>query len=71
MRLVTTVLNGFPVDSVDRTTFADKVHFNHLSIDSHHDQVKPSLHGRFTSSELHALWKEIQKEYDKVLTIFN
>ncbi len=62
--------NGFPVNSVDGPTFSNKMHFNHPSIDGHHEQVQPSLHGMFTSSDLRSLWKKIQKEYDKVFTNF-
>ena len=62
--------NGFAVNSVDGPTFADKVHFNHPIIDGHHDRVQPNQHGTFTSYELRSLWKEMQKEYDKVFTNF-
>jgi hypothetical protein len=62
--------NGFPVNSIDGPTFADKLHFNHGTIDNYHEEVNPSQHGVFSSSELQSLWKEIQKEYDKVITNF-
>jgi hypothetical protein len=53
------------LSTVDGPAFADKVHFNHPIIGGHLEQVQPSKHGvLFTSSELHSLWKEIQKEYD-------
>jgi hypothetical protein len=43
--------NGFPMDSFDGLTFADKVHFNCPAIDGNHKQVQPSQHGVFSSSE--------------------
>jgi hypothetical protein len=61
---------GFPVDSVDGALFADKLHFNHPTIDAHHEPIRPSQCGVFSSSDLHSLWKEIQKEYEKVMQNF-
>jgi hypothetical protein len=62
--------NGSPVDSVDGTLIADKVHFSHRSRDTHTEPVVPSQHGTFSSSDLNSLWKEIQKEYEKVFNNF-
>jgi hypothetical protein len=61
---------GFPVDSIDGALFADKLHFNHPIIDAHHEPIRPSQRGVFSSSDLHSLWKEIQKEYEKVMQNF-
>lgn len=63
--------NGFLVEYFDGPNFADKVHFNHLSIDGHHEQVRPSVRGVFTTSDLHSRWKVMQKEYNKAFTIFS
>ncbi len=62
--------NGFPVNSIDGPTFTDKLHFNDITIDNYHEGVNPSQFRVFSSSELWSLWKEIQKEYDKVITNF-
>jgi hypothetical protein len=62
--------NGFAINSVDGATFADEIHFNHPIIDGLYERVQPSEHGVFTSSELHSLWKVMQKEYDKIFTNF-
>ncbi len=61
---------GFPEDSLDGPVFADKVHFMHLSIQEHHETVNPAIHGTFTSEELHKMWKEIQRDYDRVMVNF-
>jgi len=62
--------SGFPVESVDGPLFADTLHFSHPTIDGHHERVNPSLHSRFSSIDLVAMWKEIQKEYEKVFNNF-
>jgi hypothetical protein len=62
--------NGFPADCIDGPTFADTLHFRHPTIDNHHEQVNPALHGVFSSSDLVSLWKEIQKEYERVFMNF-
>ena len=61
---------GFPEDSVDGPVFADKVHFMHPSIQEHHETVNPAIHGTFTSEELRKMWKEIQRDYDRVMVNF-
>jgi hypothetical protein len=61
---------GFPVDSVDGAMFADKLHFNRPTIDAHHEPISPRQCCLFYSSNLHSLWKEIQKEYEKVIQNF-
>jgi len=62
--------SGFPVESVDGPLFADTLHFSHPTIDGHHETVNPSLRSRFSSTDLVAMWKEIQKEYEKVFNNF-
>jgi len=62
--------NGFPADSIDGPTFADTLHFRHPTIDNHREQVNPASRGIFSSSDLVSLWKEIQKEYERVFTNF-
>jgi hypothetical protein len=61
---------GFPEDSLDGPVFADKVHFMHPSIQEHHETVNPAIHGTFTSEELRKMWKEIQRDYDRVIMNF-
>jgi hypothetical protein len=61
---------GLSVDSVDGALFADKPHFNHPTIDVNHEPIWPSQHGVFFSSDLHSLWKETQKKYEKVIQNF-
>jgi hypothetical protein len=58
--------SGFPMNSVDGPMFADTLHFSHPTIDNHHEHVQPSNRSVFSSSDLVALWKEIQREYEKV-----
>jgi hypothetical protein len=36
--------NGFPVNSIHGPTFADKLHFNHVTIDNYHEGVNPCQH---------------------------
>ena len=62
--------NGFPVDSIDGPLFANKVHFSHPTIDGHPETVDPSQRSTFSSSDLNSLWKENQKEYEKVFINF-
>jgi len=62
--------NGFPVNSLDGPFFADTMHFNHPTIDSHHESVNPRIRAVFSSTDLVAMWKEIQKEYERVFTNF-
>jgi hypothetical protein len=58
------------VDSVDGPMFADTLHFSHPTIDSHHEHVHPGNQSVFSSSDLVAMWKEIQREYEKVFNNF-
>jgi len=62
--------SGFPVDSIDGPSFADTIHFSHPTIDAHHETVNPSNHSHFSSADLLAMWKEIQKEYERVFSNF-
>jgi len=62
--------SGFPVDSIDGPSFADTIHFSHPTIDAHHETVNPSNHSHFSSADLLAMWKEIQKEYERVFINF-
>jgi hypothetical protein len=48
----------------------NKVHFSHPTIDGHPETVDPSQRSTFSSSDLNSLWKEIQKEYEKVFIYF-
>ncbi len=61
---------GFPNNSVDGPLFADKVHFDHPSIANFHETIQPSQHGEFSSSDLRSMWREMQKEYEKVFLNF-
>jgi hypothetical protein len=60
---------GFPIDYIDGPPFANKFHFCHPTIDGHPETVDPSQQSTFSSSELYSLWKEIQKEYEKLYKI--
>ncbi len=59
---------GFPVDSVDGPLFADKVHFTHPTIDAHPERVQPNNPSVFSTSDLVAIWKEIQKNMKRYST---
>jgi hypothetical protein len=61
---------GFPVGSIDGPLWANKVHFHHPLIANYDPQVHPEDHGTFSSSDLRSMWKELQKEYDRVFTNF-
>ncbi len=60
----------FLEDSVVGPVFADKVHFMHPSIQQHNETVNLAIHGTFTSEELWKMWKEIQRNYDRVMVNF-
>jgi hypothetical protein len=59
-----------PEDSVDGALFTDKLHFKHPTIGAHHELIWPSQYGIFSFYDLYSLWKEIQKEYEKVIQNF-
>jgi hypothetical protein len=61
---------GYPVGSVDGPLWADKVHFHHQLIANYNPHVCPEDHGTFSSTDLRSMWKEFQKEYDRVFTNF-
>ncbi len=63
--------NGFPLSPVDGNLWADKSHFEHPFIKNYDDKVSPKTHGMHSSTELQLMWKELQKEYDKLFTNFN
>ncbi len=46
------------------------VHFLHPYLQQHHETVNPAVHWSFSSDELRKLWKDIQADYDKVMTNF-
>ncbi len=46
------------------------MHFDHPTLADLHEAIQPNQHGGFTSSELRSVWREIQKEYEKVFLDF-
>jgi len=50
--------------------YADKVHFNHPMFDSHHEAIDPKNHGKFTMDLHRKMWKDIQSDYDTIITKF-
>jgi hypothetical protein len=62
--------NSFVVKSVDENLWEDKLHFKHHFIRNYHETVSLETYRMFSSTELQSMWRELQKEYDKVFTNF-
>jgi hypothetical protein len=62
--------NGFLPDGTDGQAYADLIHHIHPLFHTGDEAINPSLHGAFQAENLRSLWKEIQSEYDTVVTKF-
>jgi len=61
---------GFPTESCDGPVFASVVHFDHPNITNYHEAINPGVHGQWTAGDLRKMWKDIQSDYDTVMTKF-
>ena len=61
--------DGFP-PGVDGIMYTNKVDFNHPLFDSDHEAIDLKNHGKFTIDLLWKMWKDIQSEYDTIMTKF-
>jgi len=62
--------SGFPSDGVDGQKYPDIIHHIHPLFDQHDEVINPGTHGTFKAEKLRSLWKEMQSEYDTVMTKF-
>jgi len=62
--------SGFPSDGVDGQKYPDIIHHIHPLFDQHDEVINPGMHGTFKAEKLRSLWKEMQSEYDTVMTKF-